>query len=88
MDDKTIILLCLSVIVFSIIFIFYVKRKRNKDVDKWLVENKYARKVYLDSSIGIKSLVVQVQKVSGEKNLKLKQLRGKIFYIYYQSDIW
>ena len=66
MDDKTIILLCLSVIVFSIIFIFYVKRKRNKD-DKWLVENKYARKVYLDSSIGIKSLVVQVQKVNGEK---------------------
>ena len=57
MDDKTIILLCLSVIVFSIIFIFYVKRKRNKDVDK----------VYLDSSIGIKSLVVQVQKVNGEK---------------------
>ena len=88
MDDKTIILLCLSVIVFSIIFIFYVKRKRNKDVDKWLVENKYARKVYLDSSIGIKSLVVQVQKVSGEKNLKLKQLRGKIFYIYYQAEIW
>ena len=34
---------------------------------KWLVENKYARKVYLDSSIGIKSLVVQVQKVNGEK---------------------
>lgn len=67
MDDKTIILLCLSVIVFSIIFIFYVKRKRNKDVDKWLVENKYARKVYLDISIGIKSLVVQVQKVNGEK---------------------
>ena len=66
MDDKTIILLCLSVIVFSIIFIFYVKRKRNKD-DKWLVENKYARKVYLDSSIGIKSLVVQGQKVNGEK---------------------
>ena len=66
MDDKTIILLCLSVIVFSIIFIFYVKRKRNKD-DKWLVKNKYARKVYLDSSIRIKSLVVQVQKVSGEK---------------------
>ena len=87
MDDKTIILLCLSVIVFSIIFIFYVKRKRNKDVDKWLVENKYARKVYLDSSIGIKSLVVQVQKVSGEKKLKLKQLRGKIFYIYYQAEI-
>ena len=67
MDDKTIILLCLSVIVFSIIFIFYVKRKRNKDVDKWLVKNKYARKVYLDSSIVIKSLVVQVQKVNGEK---------------------
>ena len=66
MDDKTIILLCLSVIVFSIIFIFYVKRKRNKD-DKWLVKNKYARKVYLDSSIRIKSLVVQVQKVNGEK---------------------
>ena len=88
MDDKTIILLCLSVIVFSIIFIFYVKIKRNKDVDKWLVKNKYARKVYLDSSIGIKSLVVQVQKVSGEKNLKLKQLRGKIFYIYYQAEIW
>lgn len=88
MDDKTIILLCLSVIVFSIIFIFYVKRKRNKDVDKWLVKNKYARKVYLDSSIGIKSLVVQVQKVSGEKKLKLKQLRGKIFYIYYQAEIW
>ena len=65
MDDKTIILLCLSVIVFSIIS----------------VDN------YLDSSIGIKSLVVQVQKVSGEKNLKLKQLRGKIFYIYYQAEI-
>ena len=44
MDDKTIILLCLSVIVFSIIFIFYVKRKRNKGVDKWLVKNKYVRK--------------------------------------------
>ena len=67
MDDKTIILLCLSVIVFSIIFIFYVKRKRNKDVYKWLVKNKYARKIYLDSSIGIKSLVLQVQKVNGEK---------------------
>ena len=47
MDDNTIILLCLGVIVFSIVFIFYVKWKRNKDVDKWLVENKYARKVYL-----------------------------------------
>lgn len=67
MDDNTIILLCLGVIVFSIVFIFYVKWKRNKDVDKWLVENKYARKVYLDSSIGIKSLVVQVQKANGEK---------------------
>ena len=67
MDDKTIILLCLSIIVFSIIFIFYVKRKRNKDVYKWLVKNKYARKIYLDSSIGIKSLVLQVQKVNGEK---------------------
>lgn len=81
MDDSTIILLCLGVIVFSIVFIFYVKCKRNKDVDKWLVENKYARKVYLDSSIGIKSLVVQVQKVNGEKP-KIKTIKGKsILYL-------
>lgn len=81
MDDNTIILLCLGVIVFSIVFIFYVKWKRNKDVDKWLVENKYARKVYLDSSIGIKSLVVQVQKVNGEKP-KIKTIKGKnILYL-------
>lgn len=81
MDDNTIILLCLGVIVFSIAFIFYVKWKRNKDVDKWLIENKYARKVYLDSSIGIKSLVVQVQKVNGEKP-KIKTIKGKnILYL-------
>ncbi len=81
MDDNTIILLCLGVIVFSIVFILYVKWKRNKDVDKWLIENKYARKVYLDSSIGIKSLVVQVQKVNGEKP-KIKTIKGKnILYL-------
>ncbi len=81
MDDNTIILLCLGVIVFSIVFILYVKWKRNKDVDKWLLENKYARKVYLDSSIGIKSLVVQVQKVNGEKP-KIKTIKGKnILYL-------
>lgn len=39
MDDNTFIILCLMFIVFAVAFIFYIKWKRNKEVDKWLLEN-------------------------------------------------
>lgn len=81
MDDNTFIILCLMFIIFAVAFIFYVKWKRNKDVDKWLLENKYARKVYLETVVGINSRIIQVQNVNGEKP-KIKSLKGQnILYL-------
>lgn len=81
MDDNTFIILCLMFIVFAVAFIFYIKWKRNKDVDKWLLENKYARKVYLETVVGINSRIIQVQNVNGEKP-KIKSLKGQnILYL-------
>lgn len=76
MDDNTFIILCLAFIAFAVAFIFYIKWKRNKDVDKWLLENKYARKVYLETVVGINSRIIQVQNVNGEKP-KIKSLKGQ-----------
>ena len=76
MDDNTFIILCLMFIVFAVAFIFYIKWKRNKDVDKWLLENKYARKIYLETVVGINSRIIQVQNVNGEKP-KIKSLKGQ-----------
>ena len=68
-------------IVFAVAFIFYIKWKRNKDVDKWLLENKYARKVYLETVVGVNSSIIQVQNVNGEKP-KIKSLKGQnILYL-------
>lgn len=81
MDDNTFIILCLMFIVFAVAFIFYIKWKRNKDVDKWLLENKYARKVYLETVVGVNSRIIQVQNVNGEKP-KIKSLKGQnILYL-------
>lgn len=81
MDDNTFIILCLAFIAFAVAFIFYIKWKRNKDVDKWLLENKYARKVYLETVVGINSRIIQVQNVNGEKP-KIKSLKGQnILYL-------
>lgn len=81
MDDNTFIILCLMFIVFAVAFIFYIKWKRNKDVDKWLLENKYARKIYLETVVGINSRIIQVQNVNGEKP-KIKSLKGQnILYL-------
>ena len=81
MDDNTFIILCLMFIIFAVAFIFYIKWKRNKDVDKWLVENKYARKVYLETVVGVNSRIIQVQNVNGEKP-KIKSLKGQnILYL-------
>lgn len=81
MDDNTFIILCLMFIVFAVTFIFYIKWKRNKDVDKWLLENKYARKVYLETVVGVNSRIIQVQNVNGEKP-KIKSLKGQnILYL-------
>lgn len=81
MDDNTFIILCLMFIIFAVAFIFYIKWKRNKDVDKWLLENKYARKVYLETVVGINSRIIQVQNVNGEKP-KIKSLKGQnILYL-------
>ena len=68
-------------IIFAVAFIFYIKWKRNKDVDKWLLENKYARKVYLETVVGVNSRIIQVQNVNGEKP-KIKSLKGQnILYL-------
>ena len=68
-------------IVFAVAFIFYIKWKRNKEVDKWLLENKYARKVYLETVVGVNSRIIQVQNVNGEKP-KIKSLKGQnILYL-------
>lgn len=81
MDDNTFIILCLMFIVFAVAFIFYIKWKRNKDVDKWLLENKYARKVYLETVVGVNSRIIQVQNVNEEKP-KIKSLKGQnILYL-------
>lgn len=81
MDDNTFIILCLAFIAFAVAFIFYIKWKRNKDVDKWLLENKYARKVYLETVVGVNSRIIQVQNVNGEKP-KIKSLKGQnILYL-------
>lgn len=81
MDDNTFIILCLMFIIFAVAFIFYIKWKRNKDVDKWLLENKYARKVYLETVVGVNSRIIQVQNVNGEKP-KIKSLKGQnILYL-------
>ncbi len=81
MDDNTFIILCLAFITFAVAFIFYIKWKRNKDVDKWLVENKYARKVYLETVVGVNSRIIQVQNVNGEKPM-IKSLKGQnILYL-------
>ena len=81
MDDNTFIILCLAFIAFAVAFIFYIKWKRNKDVDKWLLENKYARKVYLETVVGVNSSIIQVQNVNGEKP-KIKSLKGQnILYL-------
>ena len=81
MDDNTFIILCLMFIVFAVAFIFYIKWKRNKDVDKWLLENKYARKIYLETVVGVNSRIIQVQNVNGEKP-KIKSLKGQnILYL-------
>ena len=81
MDDNTFIILCLMFIIFAVAFIFYIKWKRNKDVDKWLLENKYARKVYLETVVGVNSRIIQLQNVNGEKP-KIKSLKGQnILYL-------
>lgn len=81
MDDNTFIILCLAFIAFAVAFIFYIKWKRNKEVDKWLLENKYARKVYLETVVGVNSRIIQVQNVNGEKP-KIKSLKGQnILYL-------
>lgn len=81
MDDNTFIILCLMFIIFAVAFIFYIKWKRNKDVDKWLLENKYARKIYLETVVGVNSRIIQVQNVNGEKP-KIKSLKGQnILYL-------
>lgn len=81
MDDNTFIILCLAFIAFAVAFIFYIKWKRNKDVDKWLLENKYARKIYLETVVGVNSRIIQVQNVNGEKP-KIKSLKGQnILYL-------
>ncbi len=81
MDDSTFIILCLAFITFAVAFIFYIKWKRNMDVDKWLVENKYARKVYLETVVGVNSRIIQVQNVNGEKPM-IKSLKGQnILYL-------
>lgn len=81
MDDNTFIILCLMFIVFAVAFIFYIKWKRNKDVDKWLLENKYVRKIYLETVVGVNSRIIQVQNVNGEKP-KIKSLKGQnILYL-------
>lgn len=81
MDDNTFIILCLMFIVFAVAFIFYIKWKRNKEVDKWLLENKYARKIYLETVVGVNSRIIQVQNVNGEKP-KIKSLKGQnILYL-------
>lgn len=68
-------------IVFAVAFIFYIKWKRNKEVDKWLLENKYARKIYLETVVGVNSRIIQVQNVNGEKP-KIKSLKGQnILYL-------
>lgn len=68
-------------IVFAVAFIFYIKWKRNKDVDKQLLENKYARKIYLETVVGVNSSIIQVQNVNGEKP-KIKSLKGQnILYL-------
>lgn len=81
MDDNTFIILCLMFIIFAVAFIFYIKWKRNKEVDKWLLENKYARKIYLETVVGVNSRIIQVQNVNGEKP-KIKSLKGQnILYL-------
>ena len=81
MDDNTFIILCLMFIVFAVAFIFYIKWKGNKEVDKWLLENKYARKIYLETVVGVNSRIIQVQNVNGEKP-KIKSLKGQnILYL-------
>lgn len=81
MDDNTFIILCLAFIAFAVAFIFYIKWKRNKEVDKWLLENKYARKIYLETVVGVNSSIIQVQNVNGEKP-KIKSLKGQnILYL-------
>lgn len=81
MDDNTFIFLCLMFIIFAVAFIFYIKWKRNKEVDKWLLENKYARKIYLETVVGVNSRIIQVQNVNGEKP-KIKSLKGQnILYL-------
>lgn len=81
MDDNTFIILCLAFITFAVVFIFYIKWKRNKNVDKWLIENKYARKVYLETVVGVNSRIIQVQNVNGEKPM-IKSLKGQnILYL-------
>lgn len=81
MDDNTFIILCLMFIIFAVAFIFYIKWKRNKEVDKWLLENKYARKIYLETVVGVNSSIIQVQNVNGEKP-KIKSLKGQnILYL-------
>ena len=81
MDDNTFIILCLMFIVFAVAVIFYIKWKGNKEVDKWLLENKYARKIYLETVVGVNSRIIQVQNVNGEKP-KIKSLKGQnILYL-------
>lgn len=81
MDDNTFIILCLAFIAFAVAFIFYIKWKRNKEVDKWLLENKYARKIYLETVVGVNSRIIRVQNVNGEKP-KIKSLKGQnILYL-------
>lgn len=81
MNDNTFIILCLAFITFAVVFIFYIKWKRNKNVDKWLIENKYARKVYLETVVGVNSRIIQVQNVNGEKPM-IKSLKGQnILYL-------
>lgn len=81
MDDNTFIILCLAFIVFAVAFIFYIKWKRNKNVDKWLIENKYARKVFLETVVGVNSRIIQVQNVNGDKP-RVKSLKGQnILYL-------
>ena len=81
MDDNTFRILWFMFIVFAVAFIFYIKWKRNKEVDKWFLGNKYARKIYLETVVGVNSRIIQVQNVNGEKP-KIKSLKGQnILYL-------
>lgn len=80
MSDDLVILVCLAIIFLGIAFCLMIKHKRKKEVDFWLKDNPQARKVLLEKVIGIKSSIIQVQKVNGERAM-VKDVAGKT-YLY------